>query len=299
MMLGKCLPNPFGSSRQRIGSWLLCLWLLTCLSTLQPAQAQETISIEVALADGLVAVRIEGMSYYFDRPIVNLYATNQSSTKLKIKVPRGLLLRGDAPSLSDLIVVRDNVQTLQRDETDRLFELYVYSSDITRNFSSPTAHYQIAGMTDNEDWLRILDRASIYDNPLPGQVALWQYISGMDMEAIKARMKLQLAPEQQEQVDRVLQAVGQSTPTLEVAPKATATPSSLATPSPKVALSPTTAAASPLVTPSPDMTQTPTPSPDGPRSRVVIGSAVLVVLVAGGILMAWRWQNIRRGQRDK
>jgi hypothetical protein len=299
MMLGKCLPNPSGSSRQCIGSWLLCLWLLICLGTLQPVQAQETISIEVALTDGLVAVRIEGMSYYFDRPIVNLYATNQSDTKLKIKVPRGLLLRGDAPSLSGLIVVRDNVQTLQRDETDRLFELYVYSSDITRNFSSPTAHYQIVGMTDNEDWLRILDQASIYDNPLPGQVALWQYISGLDMEAIKARMKLQLAPEQQEQVNRVLQAVGRSTPTLGVTPKATATPSPLATSSPKVALSPTTAAASPLVTPTPDMTQTPTPSPDGLSSRVIIGSAILVVLIAGGILMAWRWQNVRGEQQDK
>lgn len=298
MILEKRMPNPSGPSSQRIGSWLLCLWLLTCLGALQPAQAQEAISLEAALADGLVAVRIEGTSYYFDRPIVNLYVTNQSGKKLRIKAPRGLLLHGDAPDLSDLIVVHDNVQTLQRDETDRLFELCVYSSDITRNFSSPTAHYQVVGMTDNANWLRILDQAFVYDNPLPGQVALWIYISGMDMDAIKARTSLKLAPEQQEQVDRALQAIGSPTPTLEVTPGATATPSPLATPSPEVALppstvtslppvtpspevtlSPSTAMPASLVTPSPEVAPSPTPSSDGPMSRtvIVIGAVVLIV----------------------
>jgi len=249
------------------------------------------------LADGLVAVRIEGTSYYFDRPLVNLYVTNEYGTKLTLKVPRGLLLRGDAPDLSDLIVVHDNVQTLQRGETDRLFELYVYSSDVTRNFSSPTAHYQIIGVTDDANWLRILDQASIYDNPLPGQVALWLYTSGMDMDAIKAQTSLKLAPEQQEQVDGVLQAIGSPTPTLEVTPGATATSSPLVTPSPEVTPSPSTATSSPPITPSPEVTPSATPSSDGPMSRTVIaiGAVVFIVLVVGGVLIARWWWRRRPG----
>jgi len=195
--------------RPRSYLWLLFLLYLICLGTHPSTYAQEAVSVETALARGFVEVQIEGTSYYYDRPVVNLYVTNKSETKLRIEVPHGLRLRADDPNLSDLIVVSDEIQTLQRKETDRLFELRIYSNDIGLSFSSPAARYQIVGVVDDVNVLHILEHASASENPLVGQVALWMYMADItDRETIKDLTGLNFSAGQWAQVDGLLESAG-------------------------------------------------------------------------------------------
>ena len=258
----------------------------------QSTQAQETVVVEAALADGLIVIRIEGTSYYYDRPVVNLYVTNKSETKLRIEVPRGLRLRADDPNLSDLIVVYGKVQTLQRKETDRLFELWVYSNDVGRNFSSPAARYQVVGMVDDADVLHLLEHASANENPLLGQVALWMHTAGItDRETVKDLTGLNLSPEQWAQVYGLLEAAG-----IQLPAPAEATKTIIVDVTPEVTEAFTTVPTGSTHEAPETTTTTPGEEPTGPSpmpgipTGMLVGFAGLALLIVAGI-----WVIGRRG----
>ena len=274
---------------------ILCLGFLACLVAPAPGQAQEVVAVEEALARGLVSVRIEGASHYFDRPVVTMYVTNQSGRRLTIRVSQGITLQADDPELSDLVVVRESVQTLQKDEVDRLFELHIYSTDASRNFSSPEAKYAISGAISDAEWLRLMEQATICEDPLIGQIALWMVTSGMDMEAIQTAVGRRLSAERQDQVHELLRAADvQIRP-----PVASSEPGT-----PQVTESP----ASGATDVAPDPTDSTKDSPDSaPSTNLVIGIAIglalLIVLLIGGVLIIGRkgfpveWEDLFKIRR--
>lgn len=273
----------------------LCLGFLACLVAPAPGQAQEAVAIEEAEVSGLVSVHIEGISHYFDRPVVNMYVTNQSGQRLKIRVSQGMTLKADDPELSDLVVVRESVQTLQKDEVDRLFELHIYSTDARRNFSSPVAQYSISGAINDAEWLRLMEQATICEDPLIGQIALWMVTSGMDMEAIQIAVGRKLSAVRQDQIHELLRAAD-----VQIRPQVSPTGQGTS----QVTESPTSGATDV----EPDPTGTTGHSSDSSLSTnlvigIVIGFALLVVLAGGGVLIIGRkgfpveWEDLFKIRR--
>jgi hypothetical protein len=193
-----------------LAAWHIC----TAVAT-----AQDSVRLDTALGTNLAEVQqVAGTGLGVSEPL-KLTLKNLSERKMVFEVPLGLRLIPASGEYADLIVARSATAALGKDET-RVFTLVTYSEDPGLLFSAEKLDYSVGPLVD-ERLLSVLSSAARQDSLMPGQIALWIAVTGLEVRALEQEVGFRFSPEQIAAAEKIL---AQAKPPMQSMPGGSLTP---------------------------------------------------------------------------
>lgn len=152
--------------------------------------AQREIGLVEAVTSGEVTVEIRGRDIAFSQPMLDIAATNATSSDLRLFVPLGLQLESGADDYGNVILARDETIVIEAGQT-RQVGLYAFSRDFDRAFPSADVTFTIGEQAYQTDLVKLLEGIGQrgMEADVSSQLAVWMHLAGeSDFDAFASRL---------------------------------------------------------------------------------------------------------------